>query len=100
MTGRTAPNPQPIPLPPMDPIASSVKDFILERFLPTANPSELTDTTPLLSEGILDSLATVQLVAHLEDTYHITLAPHEVTADYLDTLESIAALVRQKAPAQ
>lgn len=83
----------------MDPIASSVKSFILERFLPDADPAELTEKTPLLSAGILDSLATVQLVVHLEDTYHIALAPHEVTADYLDTLESIAGLVRGKARA-
>jgi acyl carrier protein len=80
----------------MDPIVESVRTFIIDRFLPSANPSELTATTPLLSSGIIDSLATVQLVAHLEETYGITLAPHEATTDYLDTLEAIATLVRSR----
>lgn len=80
----------------MDPIASTVKTYLLETFLPDANPAELTEATPLISDGIIDSLATVQLVAFLEEQYGITVAPHEATAEYLDTLASIAELVRAK----
>jgi acyl carrier protein len=80
----------------MDPIQNSVKSYILEEFLPTANPSELTATTPLISGGILDSLATIRLVAFLEEQFGITLAPHEAGLDYLDTLDQIAALVNRK----
>jgi acyl carrier protein len=80
----------------MDPIQSTVKSFILEEFLPTANPSELTATTPLISGGILDSLATIRLVAFLEEQFGITLAPHEAGLDYLDTLDQIGALVQRK----
>lgn len=79
-----------------DPIASSVKSYLLEAFLPGADPSELTDDTPLISAGILDSLATVRLVTFLEDQYRIEIAAHEASADHLDSITQIAALVRSK----
>lgn len=79
-----------------DPIKATVKDFILEEFLPGERPEALTDDTPLVTEGVLDSLATLKLVAFLEKQYSIAIAPHEVDAEYLDTLPSIAALVRSK----
>jgi len=80
----------------MDPIQSAVHSFILAEFLPGAGPSELATHTPLISGGILDSLATVRLVAFLEDQYHITIEPHEASVDYLDTVEQIASIVRAK----
>jgi len=79
-----------------DPIASAVKTYLLEAFLPGADPSELADDTPLISAGILDSLATVRLVTFLEEQYKIEIAAHEASADHLDTIEQIAALVRSK----
>jgi len=82
----------------MDPIQSTVKTFILEEFLQGADASELTNTTPLVTGGILDSLATIRLVAFLEKQFRITIAPHEASVDYLDTIDSIAALVASKGP--
>ena len=80
----------------MDPIEQTVKSFILEQFLPGASPSEVTPETPLISGGELDSLATVQLIAFLEEHYRVSIAPHEASRDYMDTLPQIAALVREK----
>jgi acyl carrier protein len=79
-----------------DPIKSSIKQFILEEFLPGERPEALTDDTPLVDEGVLDSLATLRLVSFLEKEFKVSLAPHEVDAEYLNTLPSIAALVRSK----
>ena len=79
-----------------DPIKSSIKQFILEEFLPGERPDALTDSTPLVAEGVLDSLATLRLVSFLEKEFKVSIAPHEVDAEYLNTLPSIAALVRSK----
>lgn len=81
-----------------DPIITAVKSYVLDAFLPGADPSELTDATPLISSGILDSLATVRLITFLEDQYGIEVAAHEASADNLDTLIQIANLVRAKLP--
>jgi len=78
------------------PIQEAVKTFILERFLPGEDPAALTPTTPLITGGILDSLATLELVAFLEERFHIELGARETDADYLDTLELIGKLVDAK----
>lgn len=80
----------------MEPIESIVKSYILQAFLPGANPDELTTETPLIAGGILDSLATVRLVTFLEQQFGIEMEAFEVNPDNLDTLERIANLVRSK----
>ena len=77
-------------------IKDITKAYILEEFLPGENPAELTDSTPLITGGILDSLATIKLVAFLEQRFHIKIEAHETMVDYLDTLPDIAQLVSSK----
>ena len=46
-------------------VGSTVKSFILKEFLPDEDPDELTESTELISTGILDSIAILKLVTHL-----------------------------------
>ena len=80
----------------MDEIKKTVGEFILKEFLPGANPANLTDTTPLISAGILDSLATLKLVMFLEEHFGIRIEAHEADVEHLNTLDEIAALVQSK----
>ena len=73
-----------------------IKGYILEEFLPGENPAELTDSTPLITGGILDSLATIKLVAFLDERFQIEIQAHETMVDYLDTVSDIAQLVSSK----
>jgi len=73
-----------------------VKSYILKEFLPGENPEELSDSTPLITGGILDSLATIKLVAFLEERFHIELQAHETGVDYMNTIAAIANLVHSK----
>jgi acyl carrier protein len=77
-------------------IKQATKGYILEEFLPGENPAELTDSTPLITGGILDSLATIKLVLFLEQRFQIQIQAHETMVDYLDTLDDIANLVQSK----
>ena len=79
-----------------DDIKNVIKDLILKEFLPGEDPSELTDTTPLITGGILDSIATLKLVMFIEERYGISLQAHEVDAEHLDTISQIAQLIRSK----
>ena len=63
-----------------------IKDFIMAQFLPGEDPAELTDDTPLISGGILDSIATLQLVMFIEESYRVSFEPHEVDKENLDSL--------------
>ena len=80
----------------MDQTKQGIKDFILAEFLPGEDPALLEDSTPLVTGGILDSIATLKLVAFLEEEFGIELAPHETDAEYLDTIDAIASLVESK----
>jgi acyl carrier protein len=77
-------------------ILKTVKEYILREFLPGESPEALTELTPLVTGGILDSLATLKLVDFLEKQFAITLEAHEVDAEHLDTLILIAKLVQSK----
>ena len=87
MSNASAPKPE---------ILSEVRNYILTEFLPDEDPSSLEDTTPLISAGILDSIATAKLVSHLEERFGIRFKAHEVGAQKLDTVERIVAAVEEK----
>lgn len=74
----------------------AIKNFILKEFLPGEDIANLGDDLPLITSGILDSIATLKLVLHLEERYGITLAAHEADKEHLDTVDRISTLVRSK----
>jgi acyl carrier protein len=80
----------------MNHITDAIRDFILSEFLPGEDPANLTATTPLITGAILDSLATIKLVAFLEERFKITIQAHEADADHMDTLTEITKLVTSK----
>lgn len=77
-------------------IKSVVHSFILTEFLPGEDPSFLSDSTPLITGGILDSISTIRLVSHLEGTFGIELQQDEVSVRNLDTVADIVALLEKK----
>ena len=82
--------------PSMQEVKEIIKGYILEEFLPGENPAELTDLTPLITGGILDSLATIKLVAFLEERFKVRIEAHETMVEYLDTVTDIAQLISSK----
>jgi acyl carrier protein len=77
-------------------IKKTLKEYILNEFLPGENPDELTDTTPLITGGIVDSIASLKLVSFIEGRYGFTVQAHEVDAQYLNTITDIAKLILSK----
>jgi acyl carrier protein len=77
-------------------IKAAVSNFILNEFLPGEDPSALTDTTALVSTGILDSIALLKVVTFLESHFGITLEAHETGVDHLNTIADIVRLVLAK----
>ena len=80
----------------MDSIRIEIRDYLLQEFLPGEDPSELTNDTPLITGGVLDSISTLKLVVYLEERFGISLEAHEAGVDHLDTVDRIAALVEKK----
>jgi acyl carrier protein len=80
----------------MEDVKQIVKQYVLQEFLPGEDAANLTDSVKLIRGGVLDSLATLRLVAFLEERFGIHLAAHEANPANLDTLSDIAALVARK----
>jgi acyl carrier protein len=80
----------------LDSIVASVKEFVLTEFLPGEDPNELTPSTPLMTGGILDSLATLRLVTFIQEKYAVQVEPYEMGADNFDSLNEIAKLIQSK----
>lgn len=80
----------------MTEIKKTVKDYILAEFLPGEDPVGLTDDTPLITGGILDSIATIKTSEFLQEKYRIKIAAHEMTAKHFNTIASMASLIQSK----
>ena len=77
-------------------IKGTVKTFILIEYLPGEDPAALTDTTPLMTTGILDSIAVLKVVTFLENQFSIVIQPHEAVVENLNTLSDIERFVVSK----
>ena len=77
-------------------IKSTVKTFILSEYLPGEDPAALTDTTPVVTTGILDSIAVLKVVTFLENQFGIVIQPHEAVVENLNTLSDIERFVVSK----
>ncbi len=80
----------------MGDIKQTVKQFILNEFLPGEDPANLTDSVDLVHQGIVDSLATLKLVGFLEQHFGIELQADDANPENLKTLPDIAALVERR----
>lgn len=56
----------------------------------------MTDNLPLISSGILDSIATLKLVLFIEERFGITLEAHETDKENMDTLAQMVATIEAK----
>ncbi len=77
-------------------IKELVADYVLREFLPGTSSSELTESTPLITGGILDSLGTLNLIMFLEEQFQVEFQADDLDRDRLNTISAIAALIYSK----
>ena len=77
-------------------IKTEVQEFVVNNYLPDASADSITDTMPLITSGIIDSIGMLGLVDFIESRYAIEFMPREIDVHSLDTVERIEALIRAK----
>ena len=77
-------------------IKATVKAYLLKECFPGEKEEVLNDPLGLITDGILDSISTIKLVAFLEERYGIEFKAHELDRDHLNTLEDITSLTHSK----
>jgi acyl carrier protein len=74
----------------------NVKSDPLAEFIRTHAPhlaSDVTEDTPLLEQGLLDSLGLMKLVAFLERRYRLAVPEEQITPDNFRSLATIRRLI-------
>lgn len=79
-------------------IGSQLKGFILERF-PLAQKKGITEETPLLQSGIVDSLGILELVGFMEKEFMLHISDDELTPSNFENLGRLVSFVASKAAA-
>jgi acyl carrier protein len=74
--------------------------YVRKEFLDDDDSADLTATSPLLEWGILNSMTTVRLVAHVKSEFGVVIPPQRMSAGNFRDLESIVQLVQELAQAR
>jgi acyl carrier protein len=74
----------------------TIRQFIVDKYLPGESVANVPDNMPLRSSGVLDSLATLALISFIENEYGIEVEAHETDIDNFDRIADIAAFVERK----
>lgn len=79
----------------MNEIGKAVRDYIIREYVTEGDDREITETTPLISSGLVDSFSMVSLLRFLEKKYAIHIPDADATPEAFDTITRIVELVQR-----
>lgn len=74
----------------------SVREYLVEEYLDDEDAATLTDDSPLVSSGLIDSISVLQVVDFLEGKFEFEFEPHEVDQANINTINLIVNFVKSK----
>jgi acyl carrier protein len=77
-------------------VSETIRQFILSTYLPGESPENLPDDLPLLTSGVLDSLAAVGLISFLERRFGVELDVYDTSVERFDRVMDMAVAVVTK----
>jgi acyl carrier protein len=81
----------------MDPAKQMIIDYVKKEFLDEDSEVEVTENTPLISSGIVDSFSMVSLKTFLEKKYKISIPDDKATPEAFDSVNKIMELLKEYA---
>jgi len=79
-----------------DSLQDQIRDFILENYLFTNDPSALAADDSLLGRGIVDSTGMLEIIFFIEGQLGVKVRDEEMIPDNLDSVNRIANFVQSK----
>jgi acyl carrier protein len=79
----------------MDEMKQMILNYVKKEYLEEDDDREVTETTPLISGGIVDSFSMVSLKRFLEKKYAVQIPDADASPEAFDTVNSIIALVNR-----
>ena len=79
----------------MDSAKQVIIDYVKKEFLDEDSDVEVTENTPLISSGIVDSFSMVSLKTFLEKKYKISIPDDKATPEAFDSVNKIMDLLKE-----
>ena len=73
-----------------------IRTYLLDNFLFSENPSDLSDTASFRTTRIIDSMGMMELISFLESQFQIKVEDAEMVPENLDSVEQLAGYVGRK----
>lgn len=70
-------------------------DYVKREYLDEDSDQEVTESTALISSGIVDSFSMVSLKAFLEKKFQIKIPDEKATPEAFDSVNNIISLLRE-----
>lgn len=80
----------------MNQLRTELRHYITENFLFGQDDTTLTDDVSFLEKGLIDSTGVLEIVAHLEQTYGLSVEDEELVPQNFDSINNLAAYVSRK----
>jgi acyl carrier protein/D-alanine--poly(phosphoribitol) ligase subunit 2 len=71
-----------------------IRKYVIKEYIDD-DDTTITDDTPLISSGYVDSFSMVSLLVFLENKFKIKIPPSKATPEAFDSVNNIVALVNQ-----
>ena len=80
---------------PIEAAAARISQFVKDKF-PLAAKRGLSDDTPLLASGIVDSMGILEIVGFLEQEFSLQISDEDLTPENFASVNCLAAFVAQR----
>ena len=78
----------------------TIKQFVIDEFLPDVTGDDLTTDYDLVATGVIDSLGLLKLIAWLEERFELPIDDLELDPDSFRTIDAIDAFIAGAQPAK
>lgn len=73
-----------------------IRGFIIQELMHGENGAALADEESLLERGIVDSLGLLQILAFLEQEYHLTVQDGDIIPENFESVNAITGFVETR----
>jgi len=77
-------------------VETEIREYLNQYLLFSDDAFEYDDDDSFLENGIVDSVAVMELALFVEEKYNIVVDDHEITPDNFDSVNKLARYVRSR----
>lgn len=80
-----------------DAVAARLRTWIIDNLFDGNAPAGFDDDTDLIADGVMDSLAIMRTISHLETDYGVVIDPGDIVPEHFVSVRTLAGFIAGKA---